>query len=487
MPLEVYSQVLSQTQEKLCKLFAYVDSPIEAPGKESYGDVDILVFGAQGLPAVEQSEAGNANRHEAALKLAAVLGAKDWIAVKGNPTMNFAVPWPSNGGRGSETSDVDVIMDGGGELELGLGKYVQVDVKLCDSLADFQWELFHEAHGDLWNILGTTIRKYGLTVNNVGMHLRIPEIEANDRKKSMVFLSSEPDAILRFLGLDKEKWWKPFGSLEGMFLYAAGCRMFWVKDIGELDGEGEGEGERKGHEEIGTGDMERVIEGQEGGEMGKKKLRHNDRQRIKKRTIFAQWMDEFIPKCRKTGLYQESSMTREQIRDDAFKIFGVRSEYQARLGEWLIARNRDDVKTTIKRAVPLEMDETFRTSRTAALKARSDHQADYQVDHQVDPQVGHQVEASWRDFRAASIRALKAFILENEELDGFAPVDWSDGDKPFDLGMVEGYVDGNWRRAGEAGLARQKERAQQRMRIKSEKQKLVKEASGEDRSPVIID
>ncbi len=80
--------------------------------------------------------------------------------------------------------------------------------------------------GDLWNILGTTIRPFGLTVNDKGMYLRIPEIELLDRKKSMIYLTDSPSQILQFLGLDEEKWWAEFGTRREMFELAAGCRMF---------------------------------------------------------------------------------------------------------------------------------------------------------------------------------------------------------------------------------------------------------------------
>ena len=152
--------------------------------------------------------------------------------------------------------------------------FIQIDFKICPTLKILEWELFHGAHGDLWNILGSMIRKFGLTVNNLGMYLRIPEIEAKDRKMSMILLTDEPRQILEFLGLDEEKWWKEFSSREEMFEYAAGCRMFWVKAGEEEDSPEDGE------------EVKVAIEGQEGGKEGKKKLKHNDRQRMAKRPIF---------------------------------------------------------------------------------------------------------------------------------------------------------------------------------------------------------
>lgn len=177
------------------------------------------------------------------------------------PIINLAIPYPNEA-----------------------DKYIQIDIHISPSKKAFDWEMFHAAHGDLWNIIGSTIRQFGITVNNTGMYLRIPEIEALDKKKAMVFLTDDSNAILEFLGLDAERWWKPFQNQEELFEYAVSCRMFWVKKTKSDD-------ETEGNVIVG-GD----VEGQEGGESGKKKLKHNDRARIRKRDIFRTWMDEFIPK-----------------------------------------------------------------------------------------------------------------------------------------------------------------------------------------------
>lgn len=99
--------------------------------------------------------------------------------------MNLAVPWPKQ--------------------DDGEKKYIQIDVHTCKDLKEWKFNLFHAAHGDLWSILGTTIRPFGLTVNDKGMYLRIPKIELLDRKKSMIFLTGKPGEILEFLGLNEEK------------------------------------------------------------------------------------------------------------------------------------------------------------------------------------------------------------------------------------------------------------------------------------------
>jgi hypothetical protein len=256
--------------------------------------------------------------------------------------MNLALPWPAEDSQEARN-----------EVE---EKYIQLDVKVCSSEKMFEWELFHAAHGDLWNILGSTIRPFGLTVNNLGMYLRIPEIESFDRKKSMVFLTDDHKRIVEFLGLDQELWWREFKSRGEMFEYAAGCRMFWVKDL-----EKETEDAKEG-----------VMEGQEGGELGKKKLKHNDRARMAKRPIFREWMEEFIPNCRSKGRFADSKgVTREQIRNEAFAQFGpeIRPIYETRLKDWTLASHTDEMwRGVIKGSVPEDVEPQFRAASIRTLK-----------------------------------------------------------------------------------------------------------------------
>ena len=407
MPLSIYDLVLKITHEALQKHYTHVASPIEAPGKISYGDVDILVFS----PLDDSIDHAPTPSVQLAEHLAEVLGAKKWIREKGNPTVNLALPWPSP----PEPSQQDEKEEDHKE------KFVQVDIHICPTLKSFNWEFFHAAHGDLWNILGTTIRKFGLTVNDRGLYLRIPEIELLDRKKSMVFLTDEPDQVLEFLGLEEEKWWTPFAGRREMFEYAANCRMFWVKETVDDDVEAEG-------------DVVGEIDGQEGGEKGKKKLKHNDRQRMSKRPIFKEWIDEFIPRCRKEGRYRDAKVTRMQIRDEAFKKFGVKKEYEERLKDWRLVRHQDEVwREAIKGGVPEDADPPF---------------------------------------RAAAIRTLRGVIMEDDLWDGVKPgAAAKNKDGFYDVEAVNRFVTENWTRAGTIGRERQQTKAKEGIKLKAEKRK----------------
>jgi hypothetical protein len=439
MPPEIYAQVLSTTHTLLKQHYRLVGSPIEAPGKDTFGDVDILVF----EPKSNSPLNGLTPRSQLANQLASSLGAKHHILEKGNPTMNFAVPWPRQ--------NVD-------EEEMMEEKYIQLDVKICESEKMFEWELFHAAHGDLWNILGSTIRKFGLTVNNLGMYIRIPEIELFDRKKSMIFMTDDHGQILELLGLDPQRWWKNFDSREEMFEYAAGCRMFWIKDLDE-----EAEDADDGRPEIDTG----VMEGQEGGELGKKKLKHNDRARMAKRPIFREWMDEFIPRCRSEGRFADSKgVTREQIRDESFTQFGsaIKTTYETRVSEWALARHTDDLwRVIIKGSVPEDVDPQFRAASIRTLKGTIIGGETF--DGKAVPEVAQNQEVSNFEFLKSSEGFLTADFLQ-----GF-----------WDSEKVRAWVIDNWKKAGEIGCAKQQERATEGMKAKAEKKGLRAEGKAAKR------
>ncbi|KAH7304844.1 hypothetical protein BKA65DRAFT_531279 [Rhexocercosporidium sp. MPI-PUGE-AT-0058] len=423
MPPHIYNLILSQTLTTIQKHFTHVSSPIEAPGKADFGDIDILCHG----PLTSPYNPSLTSKTTVTETIAKELGAEAWIVGQSMQGMNFAIPWPEDHDENSPPNLNSNPDEDTKEGEQGSkAKFIQLDIHILPSLKQYNWELFHSAHGDLWNILGSTIRRFGLTVNNLGLFLRIPEIELLDRKKSMVFLTDDSNTILEFLGLDPERWWRRFGSQDEMFEYAAGCRLFWIKEKLE---EGEGEGD---------------VVGQEGGEAGKKKLKHNDRQRMDKRPIFRTWIDDFVPKCREQGRFLEMKSSREQVRDEAFEKFGVREEFETRLKEWKMERHKDEMwRVVIKGSVPTE---------------------------DVDPQ-----------FRAASVRFLKAVLMEGEMWEGRALKEAErDEEGMWDLEAAKGFVVGNWEEAGRLGMIFQQKRAVESMRVKAEKKAKLSEGVGNE-------
>ena len=265
LPPEIYFQIRDHYQCLLRALYKRVSTPIEAPSKSSHGDIDILV---------SSDSCTNPPSPETGV-VAALVNAKRTFTTAGSPTTSFAVPYPN-------------LPD----------NYVQVDVHVCPP-ETFEWELFHQSHGDLWNLLGTTIRPVGLTANDHGLHLRIEEIEASDRRKSLVFLTKEPEAVVSFLGLDVERYGKPFGSVEEMYGFVKECRFF---------------------------DASRY---------GTNGLKANDRKRMKQREIYRRFVEEWVPVyCELPEDVSTMTPTRAEILEEALETFDKRDEFEAQLKEW---------------------------------------------------------------------------------------------------------------------------------------------------------
>ena len=264
MPPELYYRLRDHYISLLSTYYTQAATPIEAPCKTSYGDIDVLVCQPKSISVNTDT-------------LAKVLDAVRKFSTPGSLTASFAVPYPG-------------LQD----------TYVQLDVHVCPP-GLFEWQLFHQSHGDLWNLLGTTIRPVGLTANDVGLHVRVPEIEEVNRKRGMLFLTSEPDQVLDFLGQDRDKYERPFESVEALYHFVLGCRWF---------------------------DSETYV---------RTELKANDRKRMAQRELYRRFVDEWLPEnkqlVKKSGKRAQGA-TREDVQESALIVFGKREEYDKRVQEW---------------------------------------------------------------------------------------------------------------------------------------------------------
>jgi hypothetical protein len=466
LPLPVYLHIKNRCQEILQDYFSHVASPLEAPGKVDYGDVDFIVSSPTNLYS-------GLNGSESLMK---ALGA---IQEKSGQTTNYAIPWPQ-------------LVDGNNpaEIEDENPRYVQVDVHRChEGLEFYNWELFHNAHGDLWNMLGSTIRKFGLTVNDRGIFLRIKEIELVDRKKSLIILTKDPSQVLHFLGLDKDKYYQQFKSVHDMFEYAASCRFFNAEEIGQ------DEQEKHSQAIIGTNFVDEILPGQtimgprgvkvSVGELNesemqrttqrfelhnkdslesvdqeprvereenetatatlssetKKELKSNDRKRTRKRPQFRRWIEEFVPECQRSGRFRRDVPSRDQTMEEAFEQFGaeVKEEYTNRLETFLIVKQTDELwRDVIKKEVPQIDDPQYPSAVLKNLKI---------TEHQ---------------FRSAAIRGLKEIILEGNYSLGIVPYQSLKMESGlYNVEAVTKFVKDYWSVVGKKNVEKQQEKANQ--------------------------
>ena len=303
MPQAVYAQVRANCHAALRELFVYVATPIEGPAKLDYGDLDVLVAGERRsiFPSKPDDATTPRTPRELMAAIKAALGAQYAIIDRTNTTANFAIPWPADLHSNQRASGY-VLLNSQQPLISAKseadhpdlrGWYVQVDVRICkdsDCLCwvskcdvnKVQWSngsltnvwcvtqaLFRHAHGDIWNLLGSTIRPFGLTIDEDALWLRIPEIEKADRKRARVMLTDDPVEVLHFLGMKVEGFWsEPFDSIDALFDYVTTYRLFfvWPETEDVVDGDGA------------------CVEGT-GGEEGLKKLRSKDRRRMNGRPV----------------------------------------------------------------------------------------------------------------------------------------------------------------------------------------------------------
>jgi hypothetical protein len=272
IPAELYFLLRDKYAELLKQYYAEVTVPIEAPEKTSYGDIDFMVM-------ADSSTAAEATFTE----VATALNAK--ATKPAGVTMSLAIPSP----------------------ELGENCYVQLDIHRCER-DGFDWQVFHHAHGDLWNLLGTSLRRQGFTADERGFHVRVEEMELHNKKASRIMVANEPNRVLEFLGLDVARYWKPFGSREELYRYVAGNRFF---------------------------NRKRYV---------KEDLKNNDRVRMRKREMYSSFVDEWIPQHPEVD--DNDKKTREEHLEDALERFGKRSEYDEKLDAW---RKMLEEKTEKKR------------------------------------------------------------------------------------------------------------------------------------------
>ncbi|MCJ1285439.1 hypothetical protein MMC26_004779 [Xylographa opegraphella] len=261
IPHEVYVLLRDKYTCLLSTFYQTVASPIEVPEKTSHGDIDILVSEPHSTTTTQS--------------ISQALNAKTSVSTSGSPSSSFAIPFPD---RADE--------------------YIQLDIHVCPT-STFHWELFMASHGDLWNLLGTSLRGFGLTANNVGLNLRIAEIEHLDRKKSMLFLTSNPTSVLELMGLDVQKYWRQFATMNELYEYATSTRFF-----------------RK----------DRYL---------REELKSNDRKRMGKRPLYQQFVDDWLPQ--RVGieeLREVAELTRESVFEEVLDRYGKREEYEQTLRLW---------------------------------------------------------------------------------------------------------------------------------------------------------
>lgn len=395
MPEWVYVRVKERCARKLKKLFDFVEVPIQGTDKKDYGDVDILVCGSKNL---------GQSRDELFESISKAIGAIRIL--KESVLMHAAIPWPPK------------YYDFGED-----DWHIQIDVNICPTVEAMKWHLFKEAHGDLWNIVGSIIRPYGLTIDDKALWVRVSQMEDASFKGSKVFLTSNPTHILEFLSLPVEEYWRgPFQSFNALSEYIACCPMFRVYPVeeGEVD------------YFMGPKDEETID----------REFRASDRRRFRTRPMFARWYHEFWAECRRNGRFLEPRTTREQVTAEALETFGATERYN-----------------TLQHGFVLQQQQAWIL---------------HNVIRPCMPQPAADADRNAKQYRSVLIKALRRVII-HDNFPGFArPSSLLNDEGLFHIHNVHDFVKENMDEIGMMAWDRQQEAYKEKL-AKNLREKLTKD------------
>lgn len=292
-------------------------------------------------------------------------------------------------------------------------------------------------------MIGQTIRPLGLTADEFGLFIRIPEIENQDKKKARVFLTSDPTAVLDFLGLSQGNGEreKPFKSVNDLFEYAASCKWFmlWPKDQ----------------------------------EVGQEKA--NDRSRVRNRPIFKRWAEEFIPACRAKGRFLVSNpqqrtraAVRDEVRREVFRTFpGSEAAYDFVLAGW----NRERARVLVKNKI-IKEDVCLPDDITPFLPTTTTREHDGGGDDAGDEYM-RDLEKNWRGVLRSALA--KVIIDDDDSFGGVDPPRLRDAEGVLQVDDVKDWINRNWERVGKVAWVLNCERARESV---ERKRKAAEDAQG---------
>jgi hypothetical protein len=341
MPPEVYRHVRDDVHRKLRMLFKHVSTPIEAAAKADYGDVDVLV--CEEMPWTEEWRGREKSIAEA---LASFLDAKDHKRDKESEGIQFALPWPdelkvessSPASADQELSqsleETSFVIDNNPDPPQP--RFIQLDLHICPSLNVYAWQNFRCAHGDFWTIVGSAIRRYGLSFRNSGLYIPIADVEKVNKKLSLIKLSVEPREVLNFLFNDgaEQRFWRndAFASVEEMCDFIrTQCRFYRPLTEKEMIGDV-------------AEDAEALVQ-------------KKDRTCFVKRGSFRYWLEDYVPdhspEDREKDFKGEyAGMKREEVAEMVKERFHVKKEYEENQKVGLRQMGVDGLWADIRSVIP---------------------------------------------------------------------------------------------------------------------------------------
>ncbi|KAM0794002.1 hypothetical protein BDR22DRAFT_978094 [Usnea florida] len=279
-----YIELRDYYQRILLKFYSRVVVPPEAPEKVDHGDIDVLVDESLFNFAVED--------------LKQALGAE--AHMKTGCTNCFAIQL-------SEDDD----------------KYFQLDIQTCKK-GSLEWASVIYGYGDIWHIIGSTVTRFDLTIDDSGLHARVKKMEGTSRKDRRLFLTSDPQEMMDFLGLDGLKYEQGFSNLDELFDWAVAMPFFQKKIF---------------QKESTSADQQRIRE---------------------KRPMYAKFVEEWLPQAMSSnGRVNEDKTTvtsidvGKNLLNKALLRFQKREDYERLVQDQRKVALKDEMWKKIARLLPL--------------------------------------------------------------------------------------------------------------------------------------
>ena len=270
----------------------------EAPEKVDYGDMDIFVAIDERVDFVT---------------MARQLGVAGVICRSSGTVQKCTLGVSKDGSTNSRATVVYDQVHGNDAARAQLStaitaeEYAQIDVEIVPSeLLD--WHTFYSSYGDMAGLLGHIVHNLGFTVSDRGLWLRMRELDFSKTvpyvniadRDGMLLLSSDPKAVIPFLGLSVESYEAGFDTLDKLYEWLGACRLLSAEAI---------------------------------------KIKRNnshERNREQKRTVFSRFFNEWLPERQDVNPEQDKQQQteklqrlRQQCLDEAVDSFSKRLEYEA--------------------------------------------------------------------------------------------------------------------------------------------------------------
>ena len=203
-------------------------------------------------------------------------------------------------------------------------RYFQLDIQKCKK-GSLEWASVIYGYGDIWHIIGSTVTRFDLAIDDSGLHARVKKIEGTSRKDCRLLLTRDPQEMMDFLGLDGLKYEQGFSNLDELFDWAVSMPFFQIKIF---------------QKETTSADQQRIRE---------------------KRPMYAKFVAEWLPQAMTSNGRVKEHQTRvtsvdggKDLLNKALLRFDKREDYERLVEHQRKVTMKDAMWKKIARVLPLQ-------------------------------------------------------------------------------------------------------------------------------------